>query len=35
MNRVIKFVEQFNYDSVSAAEDLLRTLSLRAAYKNH
>jgi hypothetical protein len=35
MKRVINFVEQFIYDGVSAAEDFLRTLSLRAALHNH
>jgi hypothetical protein len=35
MKRAINFVEQFIYDGVSAAEDFLCTLSLRAAFKNH
>jgi hypothetical protein len=35
MQMVINFMEQFIYDGVSAAEDLLRTLSLRAALQNH
>jgi hypothetical protein len=35
MKKVINFVEQFIYDGVSAAEDFLRTLSLKAALHNH
>jgi hypothetical protein len=35
MNMGIIFMEQFIYHGVSAAEDFLRTLSLRAALHNH